>query len=283
MISTKGIPEITCQEKDIRMLCPTDQKDKNGFALYKIYIYIADVEKPVASSYDSPQARDEDYRRIRSAWQASSGKVEDLCKDVAGLKAEVGVLKVASASMKQAVEKTKLALDEWGRKQAEEDRKLAETARKAKATSKTKAKAAKAFVPPTDEDIIKCILENGYEKAARQKPEGIAKRFRRFYMRDGKTWRLANGRPMKDWKKALATWINNIDEDIEELETAQETGRTAAVKANSFTSFENQNAYDESLEEDLLRISEEAYETVDKEQDQEKQKAQDTAGKGIPA
>lgn len=272
MISTRGTPEITCREKDIRMLCPADRKDKNGFSIFTLWIYIADVEKPVATNYDSPYARNEDYARIRSAWQEYSGEIEELQR-------EVKELRSASEIMKEAIEKTKQAVAEWGKKQAEEDRKQAEAAKKAKTTGKTKAKTASPFVPPTDEEIVKYILENGYEKIARQKPEGIAKRFRRFYMRDGKTWRLANGRPMKDWKKAMATWINNIDEDRE-----MEAGGSANVKPNAFTGFENQNAYDESLEEDLLRIAaEDANEESNREQEKEKQKEEKTAGEGIPA
>jgi hypothetical protein len=88
---------------------------------------------------------------------------------------------------------------------------------------------------------------------------------------------------MKDWKKAMSTWINNIDEDIEEQEAAHAEGRPGAVKANAFTGFENQNSYDESLEEELLRISAEgAYEKDDSEQDQEQQEEKTCAGEGIP-
>ena len=50
------------------MLCPAERKDKNGFTLYTLWIYIEGIEKPLACNYDSPEERDRDCMRISEAW-----------------------------------------------------------------------------------------------------------------------------------------------------------------------------------------------------------------------
>lgn len=160
--------------------------------------------------------------------------------------------------MEERIRATQEIVAGWKKQQDEEDRKHVKEEKTAKTAEKAKGKEAKPFVPPTDDELIRHILENGFDKTARQKPEGIVRRFKRYYNRDGKTWRLASGKPMRDWKKAMATWINNIDEDAEEQEKAQsgansgKEGETWRPETrNAFNNFE-QNAYGfDELEKEL--------------------------------
>ena len=255
-----------CREKDIRMLCPADRKDRNGFTLYTLYLYIADVEKPPACNYDSPEARDEDCMRISEAWEHACSSEQEILDRIRSMEQ-------ANRSMQEAIRRTDAMLEEARRQQeamAEEARKRPKTAGTVK---KAKKRETKPFVPPTFEEVVKHILENGYEKVARQQPEGIARRFIRYYAPDGK-WRFKDGRPVKDWKKCMANWINRIDED----EETQKSGAPPAARPNQFTQGVDNNGYDfDQLEEELAGS---IYEEDNNEQKEEEPEAQT---QGLPA
>lgn len=252
------------------MLCPADRKDKNGFSLYSLFLHIADVEKPLACSYDSPEERDEDCMRISEAWEHACSSEQEILDRIRSMEQ-------ANRSMQEAIRRTDAMLEEARRQQevmAEEARKKPKTSGTAK---KVKKRETKPFVPPTLEEVVKHILENGYEKVARQQPEGIARRFIRYYAPDGK-WRFKDGRPVKDWKKCMANWINRIDED----EEAQKSGTPPAARPNQFTQGVENNGYDfDQLEKELAGS---IYEENDDEQE-EKEHAEEQAAQaeGLPA
>lgn len=264
MIFTRGTPEgeITFREKDIRMLCPSDRKNAAGVSIFTLWIYLEGIGKPIAANYGTEQGRDEDFMRIRAAWQ----QYTDRSDREAG---ELEEIRTAVQSLQEAMDRT----DAW----MEDLRKEMEDLRKGKPkpaakAPKTKKREPKPFVPPTMEEIVKHILENGYEKVARQKPEGIARRFVRYYAPDGK-WRFKDGRPVKDWKKCMANWINRIDED----EETQAAG--APVKKNQFTQGVENNEYDYDQLEAELAAEEDPYEENNKEPEEKGAEAQ---AEGLP-
>lgn len=222
---------IRCREQDIRMLCPTERKDKHNFTLYTLWIYIEGIEKPLACNYDSPEDRDRDCQRISEAWENS-------CRSDDEIMQRLREIEQAHQSMQDAIRKTADMLEEV---------RAAEGARKrAGNTRKTKKKESKPFIPPTFEEVTEYIISKGYEQAAHQKPEGIARRFIRYYTTDDGKWRFKDGRPVHDWKRCMANWINRIDED----EEAQESG---SVKQNQFTQGVESNSYDfDQLEAELM-------------------------------
>ena len=222
---------IRCREQDIRMLCPTERKDKNNFTLYTLWIYIEGIEKPLACNYDSPEDRDRDCQRISEAWENS-------CRSDDEIMQRLREIEQAHQSMQESIRKTAAMLEEV---------RTAGGARKRSASSgKPKKKESKPFVPPTLEEVVEYIISKGYEKAAHQQPEGIARRFIRYYSTDDGKWRFKDGRPVHDWKRCMANWINRIDED----EEAQGSG---SVKQNQFTQGVESNSYDfDQLEAELM-------------------------------
>lgn len=57
------------------------------------------------------------------------------------------------------------------------------------------------FIPPTKEQVSDYAAERGFID-----PEGFAAHFVDYYTQAQQSWHLANGRPMKDWKRAVITW-----------------------------------------------------------------------------
>ena len=58
------------------------------------------------------------------------------------------------------------------------------------------------FIPPTPLEITTYCADRGWRD-----PEGFAKHFLDYYNQSA--WHLSNGKPMKDWKKAVITWEPN--------------------------------------------------------------------------
>ena len=59
-----------------------------------------------------------------------------------------------------------------------------------------------AFIPPTSKVVAAYARSQGFID-----PEGFAAHFCEYYAQS--KWHLANGKPMKDWKKAVITWKPN--------------------------------------------------------------------------
>lgn len=57
-------------------------------------------------------------------------------------------------------------------------------------------------IPPSPQEVEEYARSRGFED-----PEGFTKHFMDYYGQA--QWHLANGRPMKDWKKAVITWEPN--------------------------------------------------------------------------
>lgn len=55
------------------------------------------------------------------------------------------------------------------------------------------------FTPPTLEEVAAYARQRGFVS-----PEGFAYKFITYY--ELNNWHLANGKPMKDWKRAVLTW-----------------------------------------------------------------------------
>lgn len=64
--------------------------------------------------------------------------------------------------------------------------------------NKTKNKQS-IFIPPTPKEVAEYAKERGYID-----PDGFAQHFVDYYTEA--KWHLANGKPMKDWKRAVITW-----------------------------------------------------------------------------
>lgn len=58
------------------------------------------------------------------------------------------------------------------------------------------------FTPPTPQEVSSYCSVRGWTD-----PDGFAKHFIDYYTQAG--WHLSNGKPMKDWKKAVITWEPN--------------------------------------------------------------------------
>ncbi|MBU4317112.1 MAG: replication protein [Proteobacteria bacterium] len=66
---------------------------------------------------------------------------------------------------------------------------------------KEKRKKAKAFVPPTENDVVQYFLENGYS-------EESAKKVFKYYDEANPPWTDSKGTPVRSWKsKVLAVWF----------------------------------------------------------------------------
>lgn len=91
------------------------------------------------------------------------------------------------------------------------------------------APARKKFKPPTAEEVGNYLAERGNRTID---PE----RFIDYYQTQA--WKLANGRPMADWKAAVRTWISRDD-------TKQPTGQPRA----------SQSTRDNPIEHDLTDTS----------------------------
>lgn len=57
------------------------------------------------------------------------------------------------------------------------------------------------FIPPTKKQVSDYAAERGFID-----PDGFAAHFVDYYTQAQQSWHLANGRPMKDWKRAVITW-----------------------------------------------------------------------------
>lgn len=57
------------------------------------------------------------------------------------------------------------------------------------------------FIPPTKEQVSDYAAERGFID-----PEGFAAHFIDYYSQAAHPWHLANGKPLKDWKRAVITW-----------------------------------------------------------------------------
>ena len=89
-----------------------------------------------------------------------------------------------------------LAIDQMeGKDQAKQDE-----APKPKATKGS----AKTFVPPTVEEVEAYTTQRGFID-----PKGFALHFVTYYTEGEQKWHLSNGKPMRDWKKAVITWEPN--------------------------------------------------------------------------
>lgn len=62
----------------------------------------------------------------------------------------------------------------------------------------------KIFSPPTNQMIIDYSRQRGFAD-----PEGFAEHFLAYYSEGEHPWHLSNGKPMKDWKRAVITWETN--------------------------------------------------------------------------
>ena len=60
------------------------------------------------------------------------------------------------------------------------------------------------FIPPTPQEIAEYARSRGFVD-----PEGFANNFVAYYSEGEKPWHLSNGKPMKDWKRAVITWESN--------------------------------------------------------------------------
>lgn len=60
------------------------------------------------------------------------------------------------------------------------------------------------FIPPTPQGIAEYARSRGFVD-----PEGFANNFVAYYSEGEKPWHLSNGKPMKDWKRAVITWESN--------------------------------------------------------------------------
>lgn len=58
------------------------------------------------------------------------------------------------------------------------------------------------IIPPTPQEVSEYAKERGFAD-----PEGFAAHFIDYYKQS--KWHLANGKPMKDWKRAVITWEPN--------------------------------------------------------------------------
>jgi len=232
------IPGQLFKEEDIVLIQSGPYgKEKDKPKGYAVSISLRGRDKPVIGLYDAESEMQGAVSRIRKAWEESgTGRKPD------------NSMAEAVRILQERLEETDRRLEEWRALQQEAMAKEAGKKQKAAGTTKkAKKREPKPFVPPTMDDVIKHILENGYEKVAHQKPEGIARRFIRYYAPDGK-WRFKDGRPVKDWKKCMANWINRIDED----EETQETEAPPATRPNQFTQGVANNAYDfDTLEKEL--------------------------------
>ena len=85
------------------------------------------------------------------------------------------------------------------------------------------APARKKFKPPTAEDVSGYLVE-------RENRTIDPERFIDYYQAQG--WKLANGRPMSDWKAAVRTWINREAEK-------QPTGQARAAPGTRGTTIEH--------------------------------------------
>lgn len=59
----------------------------------------------------------------------------------------------------------------------------------------------KQFSPPTHQMITDYSRQRGFAD-----PEGFAEHFFSYYSEGIHPWHLSNGKPMKDWKRAVITW-----------------------------------------------------------------------------
>lgn len=57
------------------------------------------------------------------------------------------------------------------------------------------------FIPPTKNQVSDYAAERGFID-----PEGFAAHFIDYYSQAAHPWHLANGKPLKDWKRAVITW-----------------------------------------------------------------------------
>jgi hypothetical protein len=60
------------------------------------------------------------------------------------------------------------------------------------------------FIPPTPQEVAEYARSRGFVD-----PEGFANNFVAYYSEGEKPWHLSNGKPMKDWKRAVITWESN--------------------------------------------------------------------------
>ena len=60
------------------------------------------------------------------------------------------------------------------------------------------------FIPPTPKEVAEYARSRGFVD-----PEGFANNFVAYYSEGEKPWHLSNGKPMKDWKRAVITWESN--------------------------------------------------------------------------
>ena len=60
------------------------------------------------------------------------------------------------------------------------------------------------LIPPTPQEIAGYARSRGFVD-----PEGFANNFVAYYSEGEKPWHLSNGKPMKDWKRAVITWESN--------------------------------------------------------------------------
>lgn len=58
-----------------------------------------------------------------------------------------------------------------------------------------------SFIPPTREQVAEYALVRGFID-----PDGFASHFISYYSEGVHPWHLSNGKPMKDWKRAVITW-----------------------------------------------------------------------------
>lgn len=60
------------------------------------------------------------------------------------------------------------------------------------------------FIPPTNKMVVEYARGRGFVD-----PEGFAEHFLAYYSEGEHPWHLSNGKPMKDWKRAVITWETN--------------------------------------------------------------------------
>lgn len=77
-------------------------------------------------------------------------------------------------------------------------------------------RTAKAFVPPTVEEVEAYTTQRGFID-----PKGFALHFVTYYTEGEQKWHLSNGKPMRDWKKAVITWEPNNKQRIFQSQPTQ--------------------------------------------------------------
>ena len=160
-------------------------------------------------------------------------------------------------SAKETLEKRKQETDKYLDQARQRDQSKAAKSRKAKTEKKKKEETY--IKPPTGEEIISQIKKMGYDKKLDVPADIIADAFVAVYETTEPTgetdergfaifkWKLANGKPVRDWRGCLRTYIGR-----EQMHKASRKTETRTKRQNQFTRGVENNEYNwEELEREL--------------------------------